>query len=206
MPNKKKADRKAAQVEKARKAKPPKKNKKQKADKTVGKADKADKVAKAVADWPEKDRHHAYLNAIGIKSTESCIFASHEDDDERQPRFDRERASHSFDSRETWSLDYTLATWLYEHLMMYQDIACIDLEFWKFDVKVPKTGKGGKPKTNKEGRIKCRKKTVTEGEAIRIACECIRKSLTSEWDDDLRDEYLRVALRIVAEILPALWW
>lgn len=167
--------------------------------KKAGKAKKDKRQKKGRGSKPlPKDSHHAYLNAIGIKSTDYCVFNSWEDTDERQKRFAKQRERHSFDERETWSFEYTLATWMYEHLMMYRDIACVDLTFWKFKVREPRLGD--------DGHLTYKKKVVTEDKAIRIACKCLQKSLQSEWDDELRDEYLYAAMRIVCEILPALWW
>lgn len=147
-----------------------------------------------------KENHHAYLNALGIKSTEACIFNSTDDTDSRQKTFRRERRTHSFDSRETWSLDYTLATWLYEHLMMYKDYAddVVDLSYHVFTTE--------KTHVTKKGHVKTKKVELTEGEALDLACKYLRRSLTCAWDDDRRIAYEQAALRIVTDVLPSLWW
>lgn len=143
---------------------------------------------------------HKYLNAIGVKSTNSCVFCSTDVDDERMPRFARERREHSFDSRETWSLDYTLATWLYEHLMFYKEIAdeTTDLSFHQFDVPTIMV--------SEEGGFQTETRHVTEGEAIDLACEYLRKAVATDWADDSDTYWEQAALRIVTEILPTLWW
>lgn len=141
--------------------------------------------------------HHAYLNALGIKSTDSCVFNSADDTDERQRDFLEERATHSFDLRETWSLDYTLATWLYEHLMAYREYAG-GTKGRKFKVE--------KVHVAKDGKVTAKRVTVTQRKGLSLACKYLRKSLTSDWLDERRVPYAQAALRIVAELLPTLWW
>lgn len=178
----------------------PKKGKKTKEKKVPERDGK--KVPRTTSAAPDrfKDHHHAYLNAIGIKSSDCCVFASTDDTDKRQERFLIERDLHSFDSRETWSLDYTLTTWLYEHLMAYKEYAgdVVDLTYKKFDVM--------RTHITKKGHVKTKKVTLTQEEAIDLACNYLRKSLRSQWDDLGRTEYTRAALRIVTEMLPDLWW
>ena len=144
-------------------------------------------------------RHHAYLNDIGIKSTDSCIFQSYGDMDSRREIFEEERRNHSFDSRETWSLDYTLSCWLYEHLMMYRHKAGqkIDLTYNSVDIE--------RIKIRKNGKVRRKTVRVSEKKAISIACKYLRKALMSD-DDDHVVEYEKAALRIVAELVPYLWW
>lgn len=148
---------------------------------------------------PEEGRH-AYLNAIGIKSSDPCVFASTDKSDDRQPRFAEERAIHSFDSRETWSLDYTLATWLYEHLCTYKEYAgqIVDLSYHKVKVR--------RLRITKKGNVKTESAVMSEEEAVDLACDYLRRSLTEAWDDVLRLEYEAAALRIVEKLLPVLWW
>lgn len=42
-------------------------------------------------------------------------------DDPRQKEWDEETEKFGFDSSQTWSLDYTMATLLYERLMMFRE-------------------------------------------------------------------------------------
>lgn len=141
--------------------------------------------------------HHAYLNALGIESTDSCVFNSADDTDERQEEFLEERATHSFDLRETWSLEYTLATWLYEHLMAYREYASgtRNRTFVVEEVHV-----------TKKGKVKAKRVTVTQKKGLSLACKYLRRSLTSDWLDARRVPYAQAAVRIVAELLPSLWW
>lgn len=86
---------------------------------------------------------HKYLNEIGIPSTDICIPNTEniptidntdEIDIQKVERYEEERAIYGFDSRETWAIDYTFAAWLYEHLMLYKDIACVDLNYYKVNI------------------------------------------------------------------------
>jgi len=62
---------------------------------------------------------HYYLNKIGISSKDFSIF------NPKGLGFSgrRQRRKHSFPLREVYNLDYTSATWLYEHLMLYKEYA-----------------------------------------------------------------------------------
>lgn len=54
--------------------------------------------------------------------------------DNRRPKWAKERKTYGFDERETWSLKDQSLYWLYEHIKMYKEVAYIDLGYWKFDV------------------------------------------------------------------------
>ena len=80
------------------------------------------------------DRHY-FLEKLGVplkyRGTNFC-----DNTDKRHNRWVKERKKYGFDSKETWSLDYTFYVWLYEHLMMYKKEAfkVVDLDYHKFDV------------------------------------------------------------------------
>lgn len=74
-----------------------------------------------------------YLKDLGIKETDTP--QGWNPDDSRQEKWKQEREIYGFDSRETWSLDYTFRLWLYERLSMYNEINCIDTSFHKFEFK-----------------------------------------------------------------------
>lgn len=148
---------------------------------------------------------HKYLNAIGVKSNEPCVFNTLDIDNgkERQKRFDKERETYGFDSRETWSMDYTLATWLYEHLAWYRDNAPIDMTFYKFEV----------PAWNNKKSRPCKKKTQTLTQA-----ECVDTMLknlqfyiqhSDSADNDKVVEAqnrMKYALQILSESIYVMWW
>lgn len=57
------------------------------------------------------------------------------EDTGRDSKWREERKIYGFDERETWSLDTAFFYWLYERLMMFKEIECIDLDFHKFNIK-----------------------------------------------------------------------
>lgn len=167
----------------------------------------------------EEEKHvsHKYLNDLGISSDELCIFNRAEDKDERKARFKEQRKTYGFDDRETWSLDYTLIGWLYSHLKMFAEIGgeVVDFSFYKF--KIPVLKEIPKEKLLYDCYGYCRKyhdevfEEHTEQEAIDICCEylkfyLINKDECEEEVDVRKNEHAKCALKIVAEILPALWW
>lgn len=139
---------------------------------------------------------HKYLNKIGIKSTDTCIFNTEEKDDSRNKRFKKQRKKYGFDERETWSMDYTLASWIYEHFMLYKKINCVDLTFHKFDI----------PKW--DDKILDEKVEITQEEGINLVLNNIKFFLKNEDFDKELEAYERYkyALIIMAEIMPAMWW
>lgn len=165
---------------------------------------------------------HKYLNDLGVKSDETCIFNTENKDDnaERWQRFQEERKEHSFDSRETWSLDFTSATWLYEHLKAFKDYAdkIVDLDAIEFDVPILYRI----PDDRLEYRdgysfpvsfLESKTERKTQREAIDIMCQYLKNFLLDkEVDTDvgicdmLSYEYLKGAFRIYAEIIPSMWW
>lgn len=167
---------------------------------------------------------HKYLNDLGVKSDEVGIFNTEnkDDDSERWQRFQEERKEHSFDSRETWSMDYTSATWLYEHLRVYKDWAdkVIDLDAIEFDIPILYRIPDGKleyrdgysfPVKFLESKIERK----TQKETIDIMCEYLKNFLLDkELDTDkevaicdmLSYEYLQGAFRIYAEVISSMWW
>lgn len=163
-------------------------------------------------------RHHKYLNDLGIESTTACIFNTFEKDKDRDKRFKKQRKKYGFDERETWSLDYTLATWLYSHLMMYLEIGgkMVDLEFNHFDIPLLEDLPNDKyeyfddgKKHPKHYQKEVMYTDVTLKEAVQMAIKYLAKYITeqNEYEDERRAiECGQCALKIVGTILPALWW
>ena len=148
---------------------------------------------------------HKYLNNIGIKSEDPCIFNTNYKDKNknRQKRFNKQRKKYGFDERETWSMDITLATWLYSHLKAYKKYAkIIDLNFHKFNI----------PEWDDQEIFSKNEIEVTQKEAINIAINNLEYYLVNtvtKWDiqnEDKATMKFQYALRIVEIILPALWW
>ena len=171
-----------------------------------------------------KQRHY-YLNKLGIKSDDPCIFNSGNNSEQYNcKRFKKERLKYGFDSRELWSMDYTSACWLYEHIKLYKKIAgkIVDLNFRTFYIpvfyEIPENEleyNGKYPKNYLCTQIETR----TQLEAIDFIIQYLEFYLKyDEYDDTEEDldkinkneqmayEYLQGAFRIYAEILPSMWW
>lgn len=171
-----------------------------------------------------KQRHY-YLNKLGIKSDSPCIYNSTDIEDSRIVRFAKERSKHGFDSRETWSMNFTSACWVYEHLMMYKDIGgkVVDLNFHKFDIPVLYEIPDDELVCEGENKypthyLRSQTETKTELESINLIIQYLEYYLTyndKEYYNNIdvsikceamAYEYLQGGFRIYAEILPALWW
>lgn len=170
---------------------------------------------------------HKYLNDLGVKSDEICIFNTENKDDnaERWQRFQEERKEHTFDSRETWSMDYTSATWVYEHLKMYKDLAgkIVNLHRYHFSVpvlyEIPDIGK-----RYSNGFLNAYYKEVVERKTLEEAIDLILEYLeyyilnqdyyTKEYNNIYEkqievcklSECLQCTFKIYAIILEWLWW
>ena len=55
--------------------------------------------------------------------------------DIRQGEWKKQRKKYGFDERQTWNLNTTMIELLYERLMMYKEIAAIDLSFHKITIE-----------------------------------------------------------------------
>lgn len=146
---------------------------------------------------------HKHLNEIGVSSDDPCVFNTEAPAGKKRhrKRFAKQRRQHGFDERETWSMDRTLATWLYEHLKVYEEVADVDLAYHKVTVE--------KLVRTKKGKLKREAATVTLEEAIGLVLEYLEFYFKWSYDVDRESEAgerLRAALRIVAEIAPWLWW
>ncbi|WP_145413413.1 hypothetical protein [Paenibacillus xylanexedens] len=74
-----------------------------------------------------------YISELGIEheDTPQGYFPG----DKREDKWKSEREEYGFDSRETWSLNYSFKLWLYERLQMYDEINIVDTSFHKFTYK-----------------------------------------------------------------------
>lgn len=160
---------------------------------------------------------HKYLNQLGIKSDSPCIFNTEEDDEQRNEFFFEERRKHHFDSRETWNLDYTSATWLYEHLQVYKEYAIkiIDLNYPTFDIPILYEIPHNELKYIENTSFPesyfgtcIVKKTLIE--AIDIIIKYLENYLVNYdayGDEEYKAyEYLKCAFQIYAIIITSLWW
>ena len=112
-----------------------------------------------------------------------------EPNDKRQEQWKKEREEYGFDSRETWSLDYTFKLWLYERLSMYNEVApkVIDTSFHKYEFKGEQ---------------------ITFQDCINKMLEGLKIDLTIE-DYDRTEEQKQKAfdvIQIFALCFNSLWW
>ena len=91
------------------------------------------------------------------------------------------------DKRDTYSLDSTFVAWWYEHLCLYRDINCIDMNYHKFEI---------------DGE------TLTFGQCVdRMIEDC--KGLLQQFDENFldRDDGLKDDLfKVLKECFWCLWW
>lgn len=70
-----------------------------------------------------------YLNDLGVNDT----MINLDPKDKRWRRWNQQKKMYGFADYETYQMDYTFYCWLYEHLMMYLEVAkIIDLDEYKF--------------------------------------------------------------------------
>lgn len=74
-----------------------------------------------------------YIDDLGIKFKETPQGLCGDENSKRSETWQKEKELYGFDSRETWCLDYSFALWIYERLMMYKEVNCIDMKFHKFE-------------------------------------------------------------------------
>ena len=116
--------------------------------------------------------------------------------DKRQQKWEEEKSLYGFDERDTWNLDYTIVTLLYERLKMYNKINNIDTKYHTYT-------------------INGQEKTVQYWiEKILNNCEIVLKDEV-EIDDDIekykeheriKHEKHKEIWEIWAEIFPSMWW
>ena len=154
--------------------------------------------------------NHYYLNKIGIDSNSTSVFNSTDKRNGistgRTARFREQRKTYGFDEKETWNLNYTYITWLYSHLKFYLDYACVDLTFYKFKVPILTERKKRKKEDSFYKEVT---KELTQEDAIKLVLEYMEFYLSENYsfEEEVKQiEKVKCALKIVAEIFPALWW
>lgn len=155
--------------------------------------------------------NHYYLNKLGIDSNNVSVFNSTDrkngNSTGRTIRFKEQRKTYGFDEKETWNLNYTYITWLYSHLKFYLDYVTVDLTYHKFKVPVLTERKKRKKEDSFYKEVT---KELTQEDAIKLVLEYVEPYLLSEdlsFKEEMKQmEKVKCALKIVAEIFPALWW
>lgn len=131
----------------------------------------------------KKRKRRKYLDDIGVTDRPDT-WNKH---DNRQKKWEKERAVYGFDERETWALNYSFRLWLYERLKRFVDVACIDLDYHKFMY-------------NGEEYI--------QRQMIDMMLERLEFSFKKEYNDFDEKQYGYVSEieKIWAVVMPAMWW
>lgn len=123
-----------------------------------------------------------YWRNLGI---EEPWFEEQEKDARRRITFQENKEKYGVDDRETWALDSATGYWLYARVRRYYDLASetINLTFHKFKI---------------DGIEKTQREWIEE--ILDLLEQYLKEG--DNWDDSK----LQRALKIYAEILPAMWW
>ncbi len=130
-----------------------------------------------------------YLDDLGIPITQYGTNYI-DNTDPHWEDWQKEKEKYGFDPRECWSLGDIFVEWIYSHFMKYKDDAgqIIDLSYYEFQYY--KTPNDVIP--------------VTQEEAIDIICQACKDYLL---DDSLEKEYLSEGIiKLIGDIMPAMWW
>lgn len=125
-----------------------------------------------------------YLNDLGVDDTTMNLGPK----DKRWRRWNQQKRIYGFPDYETYQMDYTFYCWLYEHLMMYLEVAkIIDLDVYKF-------AHDGKEYTQREMI-----------DAMIDGCEI---AITEAWEDMTEEERKKVTdvPFLWAEVIPVMNW
>ena len=105
----------------------------------------------------------------------------------KEQKLKEQREIYGFDERETYSLDTTFYLWLYERLMMFKEVNCIDMEYHTFKYK-------GEVLTQRE----CIDKMI-EG------CKLFLSNASLNYTEEEQEKIDDVA-NIWALVLKYMWW
>ena len=126
---------------------------------------------------------HKYLNGILKKGKSPYDFQY--DDEVRNQKWKKEREECGFDERETWNLDFTFFCWLYERLMKYKEVNCVDL-------------------TCKKIKVYSKEKTLEDWLDIMIGNS--KKLIQTDIDDDKKIKLAEFTIEIFKQTIFYLWW
>ena len=157
---------------------------------------------------------HYYLNELGIKDKDIYLQID-EDIIAKHPEMQSETEKYGFASCETWNLDSVACAWLYEHLKMYLDVNCINLDFHKADIPVlvdnPSPDAGSVVNSEWVPYYIEETRTMTQGECIEMCCSYLEDyfktvNIISIEEEGRGTEKAQCAFKIFAVILPMMWW
>ncbi|MBO5969836.1 MAG: hypothetical protein J6S14_15190 [Clostridia bacterium] len=99
-----------------------------------------------------------------------------------------QRRTYGFDDRETWDMDKTFYLWLYEHLMMFNDVTITDLE--------------------KSKLYTYREEEYTVAALIDILLASLQIAITKDYDlcTPAEREHIDDIPKIWAIIIREMWW
>ena len=123
-----------------------------------------------------------YLSDIGLKK-EDLYFLGEAKNDSRYRLFREQREMYGFDERETWNLDIVFFVWLYERLMMYNELNIINTDCHKIEY---------------EGA------EYTFQECIDTMLSEIKDILTGKRDDEFY--YGKNVVELFSKCFNLLWW
>ena len=153
-----------------------------------------------------------YLDDLGISKDKYGINWADYEDDDRQVQWSKEREEYGFDTRETWNLDHLLIEWLYSHLMMYKEKASKTINFTCHKFSIPVLYSVVKLYGTGHNEVTQKIEERTEIECINL-CLIYFGYYLQKYEqtpdpeiDEKALQYAQTALKIVAEILPTLWW
>lgn len=157
-----------------------------------------------------------YLQELGLKESICSCNTTIKDDSGRDWMFSEQRDTYGFDERETWSMDYTAAEWLYCHLKLYLETAekIVDLTYHRFTVPVLDETNKSDDADLADRIFPIVQQEVTHKEAIDLCIGYLEAYLRTQDElcnhtfEEEREAYEKeqAAFRIFAEILPAMWW
>ena len=145
--------------------------------------------------------HNRYLTEIGLEEKEFQVNLCEDDTLHRNRIWEAQRALYGFDARETWNLNTTFVQWLYSHLRMYEEIACINLDYHQVSV-------AGRTYTQREAikYIMLRLRYwLSEDHIVSKANDTMKKEINRPSPSTLL-RWLEEATRMWQEILPYMWW
>lgn len=109
--------------------------------------------------------------------------------EDRQFKYDVQRKTYGFDSRETWNLDASMIELLYERVRMYVDVTMVDTTFHKITIN--------------------KKKKTQEQWIDHLIVLCEAYLLTAENDflnDEMKTKLQKEIWTIWSELAPYMWW
>lgn len=129
---------------------------------------------------------YKYLEDIEVNIHNTPYGWLENNNDNRIPKWKKDYKKYGFDSRETWSLDYTFVLWLYQRVKMYNDITnnIIDKNHHKFNY---------------------REKEYSQQEMINILLNKCEKYIKDD-KEDLKNELVKEITDIWGIIILSMWW